>query len=1121
MLTSHSWHRHAVRTSILSVATLLVGAVSAQNRQVVPSTDAPSESQARESVYGGEVRHVPITSLEDGVPTPGLGIRYEETPNGVREILPADTDPYSLGFAAGKYSPPVDERVDPALRAAAAAIPLGREQQVTFGFAMFSKRITEDRIARLEELGVSFLGRHPHYAAKVAIPAHALDAVADLDFIRWIGVPRDWQKLHPLLLQTAQRTPADQTISVWINLYSTDQTELSTFDYIGSGSLVGPEMDGAAELPAAFGAKRWQSNGWQQASLEAIGVDIRDYADQIQAFRADLTPAELAAVQARDFVQFIELDAPASLYHEESQPMCGVDINRGTNSGGTFGNAVIGEVDSGIETSHLMLNHIWGWGWDLTGLGSPWDDTNSHGTHVAGTIFGGAFSGNEAMYGAAPGLGSAPDLRIFNIRGFDASGFSTGWPLTDVFDRMHTDLNDGTNITPYPHVVNNSWGGGAAAWIGSEADARLIDNEVYVYGQLYTFATGNSGPSTSSLSVQASAKNAFSVGNVVPYRSSAGPPDTVRGSSSRGPCGDGRWKPNVMAPGTSIDSANAFDQDGFSSKTGTSMATPHVTGIAATVVDRHSFLRYNASTLSAVLMATALSKSTHTWPTDSHLDTYGAGRISAYRAINGNSNTAMLYWGYSQSASATAELDFTVGAGATRVTVVMTYHEIASSAGASKALVSDVDCYIDRSPFTGSGNSGDWFNQISHIDNTEIRTINSPVAGSYKVKTYPNSVSSSFAPRMGVCVIVDYGDTTPSGTLSITSSEAIIQPGDALAITGSVTNPSSGSIAQSVYLDASMGGMSLSSVKSLLADGAVSELINNANSGSEVMLGDMRQGQTRSVTWEGTYNSEGTKTFSASTLSPTMDATSDSVQVIVDGTAPGLPQSLQSTDHTVNQNSCDLTVAMDWDPASDSLSGVAGYSYQWSNSSGTTPDASIDTTATSSNTALSASSSGWWFHVRAVDKAGNAGSAAHSGPYFLGEAKVTNYCNSNLNSTGMMAHLGTQGPVCLANDQFTLHTINVPLNQWGHYFFGVNKANVPFFGGSQGILCVGGPIIRFIKDVKNSGSAGTITLSPDMNDLPNGANFLPGSTWNFQLWYRDKNPGNTSNTSNAIEVIWD
>ena len=104
-------------------------------------------------------------------------------------------------------------------------------------------------------------------------------------------------------------------------------------------------------------------------------------------------------------------------------------------------------------------------------------------------------------------------------------------------------------------------------------------------------------------------------------------------------------------------------------------------------------------------------------------------------------------------------------------------------------------------------------------------------------------------------------------------------------------------------------------------------------------------------------------------------------------------------------------------------------------------------------------------------------------------------------------------PLCLAEGQLTLRTV-----QWGYYLFSSAQGCVPFFGGSQGILCLGAPIIRFDGFPLHSGPTGVMNFTPDLSNLPQGQVFEHGSTWNFQLCFRD---GTTSNTSNGIEIVWD
>ena len=80
-------------------------------------------------------------------------------------------------------------------------------------------------------------------------------------------------------------------------------------------------------------------------------------------------------------------------------------------------------------------------------------------------------------------------------------------------------------------------------------------------------------------------------------------------------------------------------------------------------------------------------------------------------------------------------------------------------------------------------------------------------------------------------------------------------------------------------------------------------------------------------------------------------------------------------------------------------------------------------------------------------------------------------------------------------------------------------------GGSQGNLCIIGQLGRFTApgQVLNSGSAGEVSLSIDLTNVPLGASFLavqPGDTWNFTLWYRDNNPSPTSNFTDALEIVF-
>ncbi len=127
------------------------------------------------------------------------------------------------------------------------------------------------------------------------------------------------------------------------------------------------------------------------------------------------------------------------------------------------------------------------------------------------------------------------------------------------------------------------------------------------------------------------------------------------------------------------------------------------------------------------------------------------------------------------------------------------------------------------------------------------------------------------------------------------------------------------------------------------------------------------------------------------------------------------------------------------------------------------------------------------------------------------------YCDSNLNSSGAVADLAAFGSPAVAQNNLTLVSTGLPTNKLGYFLMSDAQGDVPLFGGGQGDLCLGSPVIRFAGNVLSTG-IGDLSFQPDLTNLPAGTVFQPGETWNFQLWFRDKNPIWTSNTSNGLCV---
>jgi hypothetical protein len=455
--------------------------------------------------------------VDDSLPLP-VSRQVFAGARGDRVLAGESGDPFVLRFLGGDFRPPANERLDPELAAHANPFPTdGRRAAVEYAFALFSKRITDARIATLESLGVRVLGFHPHYALKLAVPVDALDAVANLDFVRWLGAARRDQKVHPEVAALRDGANASAFVDLWVDVFESD---------LGPDSIAEPvatpeSFDAGVVLPApksAAAATRTRSNGWQQRALEALGADVGEYVDSIRAFHVRLQPQRVDELAALDFVQFVERVTEREPFHDDSTPMVGSDVVRATYDGNTNHVAIAGILDSGVYLPHDDLDHAFAAGWQFGGTGGAFNDPCGHGTHVAGTILGDGSV--EAKYrGNSPDLGWGTTGRFFVAKVSDACS-NWSFDYSAVLAALHTAYDDGAgHITPAPHVINNSWGKSpkdnsgnyTGAFVGTEADCRLIDAEVFDQHQMHVFAAGNDGglASSGTIGQQACAKNAF------------------------------------------------------------------------------------------------------------------------------------------------------------------------------------------------------------------------------------------------------------------------------------------------------------------------------------------------------------------------------------------------------------------------------------------------------------------------------------------------------------------------------------------------------------------------------------------------------------------------------------
>ena len=132
-----------------------------------------------------------------------------------------------------------------------------------------------------------------------------------------------------------------------------------------------------------------------------------------------------------------------------------------------------------------------------------------------------------------------------------------------------------------------------------------------------------------------------------------------------------------------------------------------------------------------------------------------------------------------------------------------------------------------------------------------------------------------------------------------------------------------------------------------------------------------------------------------------------------------------------------------------------------------------------------------------------------------------NYCGPAVaNSSGVPAAISFFGSCRVSDAAFHVKASQLPPGQFGYFLTSMDQG---FFmpPSSQGNVCLGGNIGRFVAQIQNSGPCGNFDIQVDLSALPvNPATpVLPGDSWNFQCWYRDV--GNTNNFTDGIEVSFE
>lgn len=340
---------------------------------------------------------------------------------------------------------------------------------------------------------------------------------------------------------------------------------------------------------------------------ELPGAETGEHLRLGNAVVANLTPAQIKQVASRSDVEQIETDKPLNLELDQSAVSVGVVDARTQGLVGTGEGVIIAVLDGEVDINHPDLDGRVVHKRNYTN--EEWGNPHPHGTHVAGII-----AGNGSKY-----KGMAPGAEIWSYKIFPTQvGGSTGSKGADAIEDVVKDMQQEKRL----RIANCSWGVPSLTLDGNSAVSEIAERATKL-GLVLVKSAGNEGtkrPGPGSITLPADAR-----GDVIVVGASSRDSTRVMPFSSRGPTSDERSKPDILAPGESIMSAKRGG--GYTRQSGTSMASPHIAGIAALILEQ--FPELQPLQVKRILMQSAKKLDTSQFDENAQ----GIGLVNAVKAL--------------------------------------------------------------------------------------------------------------------------------------------------------------------------------------------------------------------------------------------------------------------------------------------------------------------------------------------------------------------------------------------------------------------------------------------------------------------------------------------------------
>ncbi|MUV89715.1 S8 family serine peptidase [Halapricum sp. CBA1109] len=732
----------AVAFAVLMLTTPVAGAVAPLSTGTLDAGDTAVDAPASSDPVGGDDWN--DSADDDANATASAGDRTNDTTADAGEataddganitaVEPDETDvvevdreyDYAIPFRAGTITP--EPGLDPAVTDSATAR--------TWVVVQFVAAPTAELLEEMTALGYEDGERLTRTARYANVPVEAAEDIAARDEVRSVLSIRPELRIHPDLVDTASDA---ERVNVTVTTFEPIDTE---------------------------------------------GTPLREV--EANTYRGEVTNEDLDVLSENPRVRWVEeFTAPAPTV-SEGRRLVGAHLAERAGPGsrtGYDGTGIrVGVLDTGIQPNHPHfddVNIIQGYDW-VDGDYNSTTTARTHGQHVAGTIAG---NGTDASRGVTV-TGVAEDATLIPSRILDpGGGITTVWTGPK---RKYKQVNDeGADI------ISNSWGDTPESSDGDyDVEASKTDTWAYNHEDtLLVFSNGNFNQTKANRGIvpaseqyvgsPALAKNVISVGAVRDGSNANGRVTdasigTVNADSilnNLQPSRDmadnsNRRKPELYAPG---HWTTAPLNSGYGEKLGTSMAAPHVSGVAALLKDKyeHRSLDMDANAMRAELIATAAPP---------NHDGYGivnannALFTNRYEARHAHMSGSVQNSGLFQSPS--VEVDkksFTVEQDTEKLVVALTWldpgHTPTLRGSGSNILANDLDLEVE---------GPDGTRKITTNSNVKRLVLDDPSQGRYEIRVRANRVTAFTNQAYDVV----YRTVTEEPTLSVTDTQTTtLQP---------------------------------------------------------------------------------------------------------------------------------------------------------------------------------------------------------------------------------------------------------------------------------------------------------------------------------------------------------